>query len=88
MNIKRSGFHPAAQPVYTAPTVADAERARDEFLDKWGRAYPAIKGLWLNAWEEFTPFLAYDVEIRPDFHNTLRGTPRRRTDAQVKRDSR
>ena len=52
------------KPVYTAATIADAERARDEFLDKWGRAYPAIRGLWLNAWEEFTPFLAYDVEIR------------------------
>ena len=52
------------KPVYTAPTVADAERARDEFLDKWGRAYPAIKTLWRNAWEEFIPFLAYDVEIR------------------------
>lgn len=33
-------------------------------LDKWGRPYPAIVGLWRNAWEEFTPFLAYDVEIR------------------------
>ena len=38
------------KPVYTATTTDDAVRARDEFLDKWGRAYPAIKGLWLNAW--------------------------------------
>ena len=52
------------KPVYTAPTPADAVRARDEFLDKWGRAYPAIRTLWINAWEEFTPFLDYDVEIR------------------------
>ena len=52
------------KPIYTAPTIADAERARDDFLDTWGRAYPAIRTLWLNAWEEFTPFLAYDVEIR------------------------
>ena len=52
------------KPVYTAPTPADALRARDEFLDKWGRAYPAIRTLWLNAWEEFIPFLDYDVEIR------------------------
>jgi putative transposase len=27
-------------------------------------AYPAIKTLWDNAWEEFMPFLDYDVEIR------------------------
>ena len=52
------------KPIYTAPTIGDAERARDDFLDTWGRAYPAIRTLWLNAWEEFTPFLAYDVEIR------------------------
>jgi transposase-like protein len=52
------------KPVYTAPTAGDAERARDDFCDKWGRAYPAIKTLWMNAWEEFIPFLAYDVEIR------------------------
>lgn len=52
------------KPVYTAPTPADAVRARDEFLDKWGRAYPAIRTLWMNAWEEFIPFLDYDVEIR------------------------
>ena len=52
------------KPIYTAPTIGDAERARDDFLDTWGRAYPAIRTLWLNAWEEFTPFLAYDIEIR------------------------
>lgn len=52
------------KPIYTAATIADAERARDEFLDSWGRAYPAIAKLWLNAWEEFIPFLDYDTEIR------------------------
>ena len=29
-----------------------------------GKAYPAIPKLWRSAWEEFIPFLAYDVEIR------------------------
>lgn len=52
------------KPVYTAPTVMAAVAARDEFLDTWGRTYPAIRTLWLSAWEEFTPFLDYDVEIR------------------------
>jgi transposase-like protein len=32
------------KPIYTAPTIAAAETARDEFLDSWGRAYPAIVG--------------------------------------------
>ena len=32
--------------------------------EKWGKPYPAIGKLWRAAWEEFIPFLAYDVEIR------------------------
>ncbi len=35
-----------------------------EFADAWGRKYPAIVKLWENAWEEFTPFLRFDTEIR------------------------
>ncbi|SCE41659.1 Transposase, Mutator family [Streptomyces sp. DvalAA-43] len=30
----------------------------------WGGKYPAIARLWENAWEEFTPFLRFDTEIR------------------------
>jgi transposase-like protein len=41
-----------------------AESARDEMLEHWESEYPALKGLWLNAWERFIPFLDYDVEIR------------------------
>ena len=52
------------KPVYSAPTIVAAEQARDEFLDSWGRAYPAIRSLWMNAWTEFVPFLDYDLEIR------------------------
>ena len=52
------------KPVYTAPTAAAAVARFDEFTDKWGSKYPAAIGLWRAAWEEFTPFLGYDVEIR------------------------
>ena len=52
------------KPVYSAPTIAAAEQARDEFLEQWGRACPAIRTLWMNAWAEFVPFLDYDLEIR------------------------
>jgi hypothetical protein len=52
------------KPIYTAATPAAAETARDEMLEHWESKYPAIKGLWLNAWERFIPFLDYDVEIR------------------------
>lgn len=52
------------KPVYTAPTAAAAEARFAEFADTWGTKYPAAIGLWRSAWEEFIPFLAYDVEIR------------------------
>ena len=52
------------KPIYTAPSLEAAELARDAMFEKWGKRYPAIQGLWENAWEQFTPFLQYDAEIR------------------------
>ena len=50
--------------IYTAPTAQAAWAAFEELEEKWGKPYPAIGKLWRAAWEEFTPFLEYDVEIR------------------------
>ena len=50
--------------IYTASSVQAAWAGFEELEEKWGKAYPAIPKLWRAAWEEFTPFLAYDVEIR------------------------
>ncbi|KDA40509.1 hypothetical protein BMG523Draft_04687 [Frankia sp. BMG5.23] len=49
----------------TSPTrrIAATERWL-EFAEAWGGKYPAIVRLWENAWAEFTPFLAFDAEIR------------------------
>jgi transposase-like protein len=52
------------RPVYTAPTEAAAAARFAEFTERWGGQYPAIIALWRAAWEEFIPFLDYDVEIR------------------------
>jgi putative transposase len=52
------------KPVYTAPSEAAALDRFAEFCDKWERRYPAIVRLWTDAWAEFVPFLAFDVEIR------------------------
>jgi putative transposase len=52
------------KPIYTAPTVAAAESALEAVEEKWGKPYPAIPRLWRSSWEQFTPFLDYDVEIR------------------------
>jgi putative transposase len=54
----------ALKPVYTAPTEAAAKERFNEFVDTWGARYPAIVRLWNQAWAEFTPFLAFDPEIR------------------------
>jgi len=52
------------KPVYTAVNAAAARAAFDELAERWGGRYPAIIRLWESAWEEFIPFLDYDVEIR------------------------
>lgn len=51
------------RPIYTAPNADQARLRFEEFAEKWGKPYPAIVRLWENAWEEFIPFLDYDVEI-------------------------
>lgn len=52
------------RPIYTAPNPDAALVALEELDDKWGRKYRAMIRLWRNAWQEFIPFLDYDVEIR------------------------
>jgi transposase-like protein len=46
------------RPVYTAPTAEQARARYEEFAEKWGKPYPAVKRLWDNAWEEFHPTMA------------------------------
>ncbi len=52
------------KPIYTAVNAEAARAALDELTERWGKKYGAIVRLWNNAWEEFIPFLDYDVEIR------------------------
>jgi putative transposase len=52
------------KPIYTAVNAGAAAAALDELAAEWGSRYPAIIRLWRNAWQEFIPFLDYDVEIR------------------------
>ncbi|QOI65962.1 IS256 family transposase (plasmid) [Arthrobacter sp. TES] len=52
------------KPVYTAVNADAARAAFDEFTEGWGERYAAVIRLWENAWNEFVPFLDYDVEIR------------------------
>jgi putative transposase len=52
------------KPIYTAANAEAAEARFGEFAAKWEARYPAIIRLWRSAWQEFIPFLDYDVEIR------------------------
>jgi putative transposase len=52
------------KPIYTAVGAPAARAALDDLAEKWGQRYAAIIRLWENAWDEFIPFLDYDVEIR------------------------
>jgi transposase-like protein len=50
--------------IYTAANADAAWAAFESLEEKWGKKYPAISRLWRNAWENFIPFLDYDIEIR------------------------
>jgi putative transposase len=52
------------KPIYTAPNPDAALVALEELEEKWSKKYRAMVRLWRNAWDEFVPFLDYDVEIR------------------------
>jgi putative transposase len=58
------------RPVYTAATEQAAKERLNEFHEIWGERYPAIRGLWDNAWSEFVPFLDYSPEIRRVIYST------------------
>ncbi len=60
----------ALRIVYTAPTVEAAQARFDEFAEDWGDRYPVIINMWRNAWEQFTPFLAFPPEIRRVVYTT------------------
>jgi transposase-like protein len=52
------------KPIYTAVNPEAARAALEELAEKWGTRYGAIIRLWRSAWEQFIPFLDYDIEIR------------------------
>ena len=52
------------KPIYTAVNADAARVSFEEMAERWGQRYPAIVRLWDNAWNEFIPFLDYDIEIR------------------------
>ncbi len=61
----------ALKEIYTAPTVEAAETALLAFADSpLGRKYPAAVAVWERAWERFSPFLAFPIEILKIIYTT------------------
>lgn len=59
------------RPVYTAPNEDAALAALSEFADSaLGRKYPAAVASWENAWDRFTPFLAFGPALRKVIYTT------------------
>jgi putative transposase len=56
--------------VYAALDETEAGHALDAFDEIWGDRYPAITELWRRNWERFTPFLAFDEQIRKVIYTT------------------
>lgn len=61
---------PGLRGIYTAATRAEAEERFEEFAERWGTRYPAMIGMWREAWERFCPFLDFDVQIRRVVYTT------------------
>ncbi|WP_413464423.1 IS256 family transposase [Dietzia sp. PP-33] len=58
------------KPIYTAATVQAAELAMETFAETWKTKAPGAVLAWRNAWEDFTPFLAFTPEIRKVIYTT------------------
>ncbi len=59
------------RPVYTAPTEEAALMALATFADSTlGKKYPAAVATWENAWDRFTPFLAFGPALRKVIYTT------------------
>ncbi len=61
----------ALKPVYTAPNADAAETALLELAESdLGQKYKAAVATWQNAWDRFTPFLAFPPEVRKIIYTT------------------
>ena len=59
------------QKIYTAPTAEAAFDALSAFAaSPWGRKYPQAIRVWEDAWDAFTPFMAFTPAVRKLLYTT------------------
>jgi putative transposase len=57
--------------IYTAPTAEAAFDALAAFTESaWGKKYPQAARVWEQAWDDFTPFLAFSPPVRKMLYTT------------------
>jgi putative transposase len=56
--------------IYQAVTVAEAERALEQFSERWDGKYPSLSALWLRHWEHIITLFDYPEEIRRVIYTT------------------
>jgi putative transposase len=60
----------ALKPIYLAPSAEAAEAAFADFKTVYGTRSPGVVAVWERAWQQFTPFLRFPVEIRKVIYTT------------------
>jgi transposase-like protein len=66
----RKAFCADMRLIYTAPSVAAAELALEEFAKKWGGRYPMSVASWRKNWARLTTFLKYPADMRRIIYTT------------------
>lgn len=56
--------------LYTAASIEDADEALKAVEAKWGKKYPHVSRSWRSRFEEWTPFLAFPLEVRRAVYTT------------------
>ena len=56
--------------IYRAATLAEAERALEDFAERWDGKYPSISQMWLRHWEKLITIFDYPEEIRRVIYTT------------------
>jgi len=66
----RKKLSAALRPIYTAVNEAAAKAALDQLRASFGKTAPGVIAAWERAWDQFTPFLEFDVAIRRVIYTT------------------
>ena len=56
--------------IYNSGTLAEAEKALNDFSDKWSAKYPNIEKSWRRNWDNLITIFDYPFEIRKIFYTT------------------